>query len=113
MTRSTCRHCHAGVTTATDDFGIEVIYDPNPISVYGECVAVIAGRATFQVIPATRRSAAEVWRRHSFSIGQPNDHGPLHCSHVCGVPPPLAWLAPIPDAIRITHQPNPEGEPQW
>lgn len=105
MKATRCR-CGADIHTDWDDHGIPATIDPTALTVYGECMAVLAGRRTFDVIPASKRHPAEVWRRTRHLIGK-RVHGTLHAAHVCGQPIPAAWAAP-PDHIVITHQPDPD-----
>ena len=105
-----CNRCHAAILTGTDDYHLDVRADLIPLSRGGELQAMASGLTCWR-IDADRKA----WRTDEYRVRAdcpfPSDH--RVCSHVCGVPPPQAWLAPIPDAIVITHQPNPEGEPQW
>ena len=105
-----CQRCSAPILTGVDDFALDVLADPIPLTRMGEIWAMASGRTCWR-IDYERRA----WRTDRFRIRSdcpfPGDH--RVSSHVCGVPPPSAWLAPIPDAIVITHQPDPNGEPEW
>ena len=113
MKPASCQTCRQPTINAWDDHGIDVAIDPAPLTVRGECIAVLAGRTTWQIVPPSKRHPAEVWRRLDWHIGRPTQPGGrLHAAHVCDQPVPDDWrLPPDPAALAITHQPTDEGAP--
>lgn len=93
MRRTRCHRCGAAIITGVDDYGIDVILDPTPLSIVGEAWAVIGGRGSWDYT-TSKRAGAEAWRRNRHTIGQ-HHHGRLHTAHDCaGIP--AAWTAPPP-----------------
>lgn len=99
MTRHTCRTCNTQVATITDDHGITRTIDLAALTIIGEALAVLAGRATIARVP-NRRSADDWWLRNRWTIGKPH-LGTLHTEHTC---------QPVPDAWRVP--PAPPTAPQ-
>lgn len=50
MKVSTCQHCGRRIVeAASDDTGLPHVLDPRPLSGVGEVLAILAGRATFDI----------------------------------------------------------------
>ncbi len=113
MKPTTCRACGQPVINVlATDIGLTVTLDPTPLTIAGGCYAVLSGRSTYDVIPASKRFASEVLHRLAYMLGS-EPQGAIHADHTCGQPIPAAWSAPPPPpAPRPTAQTTKEN-PQW
>ncbi|MFC5744797.1 hypothetical protein [Actinomadura rugatobispora] len=81
----TCPHCHHPILTGLDDdtAARSVRADPTPITPLGETLALLAGRATFDLQAVYGRR--EMWRRDQWHI-QSARRWPVLPEHRCGQP---------------------------
>ncbi|KAB2347319.1 hypothetical protein [Actinomadura rudentiformis] len=80
-----CPRCYAPILTGLDDDNAArtARADPTPITPLGEAVALLAGRATYDLLaPYGRR---ELWRRDQWHISGARKH-PVLPEHRCGQP---------------------------
>jgi hypothetical protein len=106
---ATCQKCRLTVLAALCE-AVETRCEPTPLTREGELHAAASGRATYRLDGDRRLWRNDQWRILS-DAPFPQDH--RLAAHVCGQPIPAEWAAPIPDHIRITHQPTHKGEPEW
>ena len=78
-----CKKCHAQTLAAIDDLGLESHLDPKPTTSGGELLALLAGRATFEVI------GTQVVSRDSHRVtAHPADQRGVFAAHSCNSPLP-------------------------
>lgn len=114
MRATTCHRCRARVYCGPDaEVGaFAATVDVTALTVVGEALAVLDGRATYVVDAPSRRQSRRISRREAHEIGRPDPlSGTLHAAHVCQRPIPDGWAAP---AVAEIPTPTPtDGEPEW
>lgn len=99
-TKTTCRKCGAHVRDGLDNDALALVarVDDEPLTRYGELLAVIDRRKTYSL------EAGRLYRRHLHHLGKPAAH--VYAQHRCWELMPAAWIQP-PPAKPIDHDDPP------
>ena len=109
----TCMACRRSTLAGLDGrvAGLSVWCDLTELSALGEAMALIDGRATYEVWDATVRPELErrdVWRVRAHPPGSEGCR-PVLAEHRCGAPVPADWAMP-----KVVGQPAPlEAAPEF
>jgi hypothetical protein len=92
-----CTRCRAPIITGldADRAAITAYCDPTPLTQFGEAVALLQGRFTYDLTSCNGRK--ELWHRYSWNIGKFTD--PVLAAHRCGQPM-NAFTAPLPEPLH-------------
>lgn len=102
-----CRFCRAWVVAGLDAdvAAFDSSADPTPLTPTGEVLALLDGRATFDLTERRDRSELD-YRDAAVITGHPADRGRVLAEHRCGLPVPTTWAAPPQQATRTATDPD-------
>lgn len=112
----TCGHCHALVILALDapTAALTIRADPLPLDAHAELAARLAGRTTYDLIPAGHHH--EIAERDQYRIR--HRHHPVLAAHQCPGPIPATAHSPSAEPpaagqLTIDDQEEPDDRPPY
>ncbi|MGS2641698.1 hypothetical protein [Streptosporangium sp. G12] len=95
---SLCAGCQQPVLRGLDDerAALPARVDIAPIDEFGEALALIQGRMTYDLIGGAQKKELEL--RYEWHINKARKY-PVHAAHKCGTPPLPSTPAQVPDIL--------------